>query len=228
MTTRQYDGWLLRFADGYTRRSNSVNPAYGSTLDVRRKVAQCEAIYTDWNVPICFRLTDAPHPSDLGALLTDSGYRIETPTSVQVIDLATIDGEDDPDLFSTPQLTDDWLADFTRMDLTAPHKISPMRQVMSLIQPQTCYMSLLQDGYTVAVGLAVRDGDYVGLYQVVTDEAYRRRGFGRAVVFGLLRWGKANGATIGHLSVVPDNIPAHTLYGKIGFREVYQYRYYVR
>jgi ribosomal protein S18 acetylase RimI-like enzyme len=49
-----------------------------------------------------------------------------------------------------------------------------------------------------------------------------------AVVMGLLRWGKANGATVAHLSVVPANRPALTLYEKIGFREVYQYRYYVR
>ena len=36
-----YDGWILRFADGYTRRANSVNPIYPSTHDLNEKIAYC-------------------------------------------------------------------------------------------------------------------------------------------------------------------------------------------
>ena len=164
----------------------------------------------------------------LGDILTEEGYTVETPTSVQTLDLAAVDPEDHPALHSSSRLTETWLADFARMDQTAPHKIAPMRQVMNLIQPQTCYMTLQQNGTTVAAGLGVCDEQYVGLYQIVTDERYRRRGLGMTVVLGLLGWGKTNGATVAHLSVVPANRPAHTLYQKIGFREVYQYRYYAR
>jgi len=37
-----YDGWVIRFADGHTRRANSVIPLYPSRQDPALKIAQCE------------------------------------------------------------------------------------------------------------------------------------------------------------------------------------------
>ena len=35
-----YDGWVLRFADGYTKRANSANSVYRSTLALAGKIAR--------------------------------------------------------------------------------------------------------------------------------------------------------------------------------------------
>src|SRR5258706_362475 len=40
LQTLLYDGWVLRFADGYTRRANSVNPLYPSARDVEHTAVQ--------------------------------------------------------------------------------------------------------------------------------------------------------------------------------------------
>ncbi len=45
LQTVLYDGWLLRFADGYTRRANSVNPIYPSAVPLADKIAACERAY---------------------------------------------------------------------------------------------------------------------------------------------------------------------------------------
>ena len=52
-----YDGWLLRFADGYTKRANSVNPVYRSNLEIDEKIKTCQEIYRNQGLPAVFRLT---------------------------------------------------------------------------------------------------------------------------------------------------------------------------
>lgn len=86
-------------------------------------------------------------------------------------------------------------------------------------------MSLQDGGKVVTVGLGVCDGKWVGLFDIVTDERYRRQGFGRAMVENLLAWGRMNGAQRAYLQVHRQNDPALALYDKIGFREVYRYWY---
>ena len=38
LQTMLYDGWVLRFSDGYTKRANSSNPLYGGVLSVDEKI----------------------------------------------------------------------------------------------------------------------------------------------------------------------------------------------
>ena len=39
-----YDGWILRFANSYTKRANSINPLYKASKNVYEKVARYEQI----------------------------------------------------------------------------------------------------------------------------------------------------------------------------------------
>ena len=47
LQTMLYAGWVLRFAAGYTRRANSINPLYGSTIEVGEKIQACERAFRD-------------------------------------------------------------------------------------------------------------------------------------------------------------------------------------
>jgi N-acetylglutamate synthase len=100
--------------------------------------------------------------------------------------------------------------------------------LLGLIVPTTGFATLRHDGETVAVGLAVREGDHVGLFDIVTAPSVRNQGIGRRLVSGLLRWGRDGGATRGYLQVMLTNEPARHLYETLGFREAYQYWYRVR
>src|SRR5262245_10648116 len=70
-----YDGWLLRFANGYTRRANSVSAIYTSTKETLEKIAFCEQTYATRGLNTVFKLTAAAEPGDLDALLADQGYQ---------------------------------------------------------------------------------------------------------------------------------------------------------
>src|SRR5690242_3932422 len=51
------DGWLLRFAEGHTRRANSINPRWQGSRDLRQKTADCEAAYRARGLPAIFRIS---------------------------------------------------------------------------------------------------------------------------------------------------------------------------
>src|SRR5688500_14558883 len=89
-----HDGWLLRFADGYTGRSNSVQPLYDGESDARAKIESCEQAYARVGIPCLFKMTDAARPAGLDARLESLGYRAFNHTSVQVLDLPGLDAGD--------------------------------------------------------------------------------------------------------------------------------------
>ena len=51
------DGWLLRFAEGHTRRANSINPLRQGSRDLRNKIADCEAAYRAQGLSAIFRIS---------------------------------------------------------------------------------------------------------------------------------------------------------------------------
>jgi hypothetical protein len=69
-----YDGWVVRFADGHTRRANSVNPLYPSLQDAAAKIMQCEQWYAERNLPTVFRLNSYTAPVSLDQLLDVVNY----------------------------------------------------------------------------------------------------------------------------------------------------------
>jgi N-acetylglutamate synthase len=77
----------------------------------------------------------------------------------------------------------------------------------------------------VARGRAAVDGDWVGLHDLWTDPAYRRRGLSSAVVAHLLDAAAAAGAMTAYLQVRLDNPAALALYEGLGFAPHHSYRY---
>ncbi len=82
-----YDGWILRFAEGYTKRANSVTALYASYLDVWSKITYCEGCYRERGLPTIFRLTPFAEPHDLDRVLHERGYQTLDPTLVMSLDL---------------------------------------------------------------------------------------------------------------------------------------------
>ena len=217
------DGWVLRFAGGHTRRANSVNPLYPSTLDIDEKIAYCEALYRAEGLPAVFKMTDAVNPPDLDAILEARGYQKSPATSVQTMRLNGLDAG--PPAIIETQRGGDWLEAYARMnDVPAYRRDLLGRMLDGLITPAG-YAAVELDGEIAAVGLGVLMQDYVGLFDIVTAAQARRQGLGRRIVSSLLQWGQSNGARHAYLQVVADNVPAVSLYHSLGFSEAYPYWY---
>ena len=223
-----YDGWLLRFADGYTRRANSENPLYASALEKDEKIDFCEELYRKRALPTVFKLTSAALPDTLDAALQAKGYQKDAPTSVQMLELEHVSLGPTAEVELKQELSTDWLAAFCDLSGVAPVHSQTLQRILSLISPEHCFAAIKQDQRIVACGLGVLQSGYIGLFDNVTDRDFRRRGYGRQIVENLLAWGRQNQAHHGYLQVMLNNAPALQLYANIGFVEQYQYWYRVR
>jgi N-acetylglutamate synthase len=232
LQTIHYDGWLLRFADGYTRRANSVNPLYGSSIDTAEKIRHCEDVYRSREQPVVFKLTTAARPTELDSILAEQGYVEEAPTSVQMLDLSSIPDPETTAVNIDTALTERWLSAFCRLNNVDSRHLPTMTRMLNNIIPARCFVALRQhsqlDAEIAAVGLAVLERGYMGLYDIVTAARVRTQGFGTQLVLHLLQWGRVNGALHAHLGVMCNNVPALHLYGKLGFQEIYRYWYRVK
>ncbi|WP_419873912.1 GNAT family N-acetyltransferase [Candidatus Pristimantibacillus sp. PTI5] len=227
LQTVVYDGWLLRFAEGYTKRSNSVNPLYGHTLELDAKIRECEERYAGQNLRTVFKITPFSQPAGLDEELALRGYELVDETIVKTIHLTDVQTPSFADVWLENELSESWLDALTIFSkLTDEHRTATRK--MLLQSPlQKCFALLHENGIPVACGYAVIEDGWVGLYDIITDPSKRNRGFGEQLVLHLLQWGKEQGAAEGYLLVVKNNKPANALYDKIGYSAQYEYWYRV-
>jgi N-acetylglutamate synthase len=221
LETQVYDGWILRFSNGYTGRANSVNPFDGSTLPLHEKIEYCERLYQERQLDMRFRMNEAVFPPELDAALEQRGYEYFSETHVLTCDLAQHPPITDERFQFSEMLSDKWLEVYTTMNGTPAQHIETLRAILLHIEPATCF-GFVGEG---AVGLAVRDGDFVGLFDIVVDAAQRRQGLGQGLVSSLMAWGQAQGANTAYLQVVAENAPAQALYARLGFTLHHKYWY---
>lgn len=224
LETQIYDGWILRFSKGYTGRANSVNPIDGSSLPLDEKIAHCEALYHERQLDMRFRMNEAVFPPELDSVLDERGYEFFSETHVLTCDLVQHPLLLDADFHFSDVLTDSWLEAYTTMNDTPSQHSDTLKAMLHKIEPDTCF-GFVDDA---AVGLAVRDSDFVGLYDIVVHPEKRRQGYGQKLVRSLMMWGKQQGATNAYLQVVAENAPAQTLYHQLGFHFHHKYWYRIK
>lgn len=222
------DGWVHRFAGGYTRRANSVNPLYPTTQALATKVARSEALYRERALPVVFKLTAASCPTGLDDFLADRGYVLDAQTSVQTRDLTQWPGESRGEVELEEAVTEPWFEAFCRASSLADQRRPIAWQMLHAIVPSAAFALIRREDQIVTCGFAVAQDGYVGFYDIVTDPRYRRRGLAGQLMQALLVWGQAQGAHTAYLQVMLNNPSALALYAGLGFREIYQYWYRVR
>ena len=91
--------------------------------------------------------------------------------------------------------------------------------MLQQIVPQHLLASLRDAGEMVACALGVRDGDHIGIFDLIVDPLRRNKGYGAALMAGMLNWGQMQGAHVAYLQVVEENVAARHLYDEeIGIR----------
>ena len=225
-----YDGWLIRLANGETRRTNSVNVIGAGSRRVDKKIAHCEQIYAAHGQPTYFRIRTFDDPA-LEDVLEARGYRAEDDTRTLYMDFAATPPETSPRAIDIREglPTDEWLAAHERFSGRSPRKDDMRRALIGLVALPIAFAAARDDnGKIVSVAYAALHDKLVSLQWVATDPMRRREGLSRATLNDLLMWAEKRGAEGACLQVVANNRPAIALYDSMGFsRELYSYHYRV-
>ncbi|WP_255205163.1 N-acetyltransferase [Actinomadura sp. BRA 177] len=217
--TQDIGGWLLRHADGVTKRANSVLPM-GDPGDVDLALERAERFYTELGLPTVFSMDAQARPEGLDGLLEASGYELVDPTIAMVADLAGPYARDGVEVAQAP--SKEWLDLWWSVDGRYDHQLPMAEKILTGVPAG--YASL--DG--VAVGRGVPQGEWLGIYAMAVAPEARRRGLGRRVLRALLAWGRDQGCERAYLVVVERNASARALYGAEGFVQAGGYHYRVK
>lgn len=219
------EGWLLRFAEGYSKRANAATPIVpGAKLDADliRHIAGC---FETRGIAPCFRLTGTEDPG-CDAALGAFGYELYDPSLVMVAELG-LDLEADEEVRIGRAPKPRWIAAAAAAYGGDKVNADKLGRIVRLIRQPAAFATLSVDEEDAAWGLAVAERGYVGLYDIVIAPHLRGLGLGRRLVRALLNWGREAGATRGYLQVREANEIAHQLYGSLGFETAYRYTHRV-
>jgi ribosomal protein S18 acetylase RimI-like enzyme len=225
-----YDGWLIRLANGETRRTNSVNVIGSGTSALEEKIGHCERIYEAHGQPAYFRIRSNDDPL-LEDVLEARGFRAEDETRTLYMDFDVTPPETSPRAIEIREgaPSQEWLKAHEAFCGRPPPKDDTRRRLLDLVALPIAFAAARdQQGNIVSVAYGALHDKLVSLQWVATDPAQRRRGFSRDTLNDLLMWAEKRGAEGACLQVVAVNRPAVKLYESMGFhRELYRYHYRV-
>ncbi len=220
-----YDGWLLGFRRGPTKRLRCVNPFYASTLPLPEKVEHCTRFYAAAGLPALFRLLPFSQPADLDAWLEREGWERFERTLVLRAPLENLHMPSVPVADVTIMPVPEWQEPVAGLLKILPeHLAQSVERARAYPLPHAGAI-LCRDGEAVACGLVKFEADHAGLFAVNTAEAHRGLGYGRSIVTALLAEAQRRDARFAYLQVSADNAPALAVYDHFAFATVYDYWY---
>lgn len=217
--------WLLRAADGFTGRANSVLPLGEPDRPMPAALEFVTWWYAARGLPALIQVP-LPLAAVLDATLAGAGWRSFNPTAVLVADVADMlaacpEQPPLPPVRHAPRPDATWLAGYRYRGRDLPEAAV---QVLTRAAEPTFAAVDDADG-PVAVARGVVDQGWLGVTALTVAERVRRRGMGRHVMRELALWGRSRGAERIYLQVAEDNAPALRLYAGLGFGPHHRYHY---
>ena len=227
------DGWVLRFADGYTRRANSatpLDPGQDGPAALSARIAACEALYAAQGLPALVR-TRSFGDAALAAALSARGYRAEGLSAVLWMPLGPDAGSGraaEGVELSEARPGPGWLDAQARL---SGCDVAARARILDAVAVPCAFAGARADrpgSPLAAVAFGAVHGGVACLHMVTTDPAFRRRGLSRRVASALLAWARDRaGAREAGLQVAAENAGALALYAGLGFRtELFRYQYH--
>lgn len=226
-----FEGWLLRAAEGFTGRANSVLPLGEPDLPLDQALTQVTQWYARRGLPAQFQVP-LPWRKSLDDALARRGWTANNPTSVMVADVGDVLINTSADAGLPPVQWSHvprpvWIDAYRYRGATLP----PVAAAVLAMADQPVFAEVVDpenpDGPLLAVGRSALDEGWVGITALDVARSARRRGLGRHVTRALLEHAQQRGCRHAYLQVAAENAAARALYEGMGFIEHHTYHYRV-
>jgi N-acetylglutamate synthase len=226
LETIEDGSWTARFAQGYTKRANSIH-----SLDLAddgragERIAALAENYRERGLRPVFRVTPLASPGIVAAL-DAMGWDNYEPSLVLSMELTKRQRlVSAPTKYFEPS-DPEWRQIQSAMAGYAPQATETLGKILDQITVPARGVVVYDDAYQPAgAALAVNAESCAVFLNVVVDPAKRGQGFGRAVMHAGLNWTSQMGATDAAIQVLADNEVALALYRSLGFTQIYDYHY---
>jgi N-acetylglutamate synthase len=220
-------GWWLRHAPNCSWWVGTVLP-HGDDAppgELERRIAGAEAFYAARGTVARFQISPGACPERLDALLAERGYRRQSPVSLRVADTAEVLERTGP--YAPVVRVDDhpsraWFAVWHAVNGGGGRS---ERDLLARVPRPSAYACAVAGEQVVAVGRAVADDGWTGVFGMATLPRARGGGAARGVLAALACWAGTRGTRRMYLQVEGGNTPALRLYERAGFRERCGYHY---
>lgn len=232
-----HDGhWLWRFADGYTKRANSLNfldPADGA--DAGPRLDRAAGASRRHGIPFVVR-TSPLTPPEVFEELDRRGFETfeESLMLWRRLD-ATAPGEGAGEAIgaaTTAGVTigpvDDpaWIEAQAALSGYSAATRAALATIIGAYAVPAFGLTLVDDGEPVASAILAIASGVACLTNLITDPTKRRRGFAARLMAAAIAKARAEGATLACHAVIATNEPARALYARTGYVERYRYHYH--
>src|SRR6516225_7424641 len=142
-----FDGWLLRFSEGLTRRANSANPLRPLP---HADLPACELLYRRQKLPTIFRVLSLIAPS-VDEQLASAGYTDEGDSCVLYGGIDEIEMGPDPDVCLLSKPNPEWFRVMAALQNHTIEQASIYQRIVGQIAIPASFVALFANGEVVAL-----------------------------------------------------------------------------
>jgi ribosomal protein S18 acetylase RimI-like enzyme len=215
-----FDGWILRFFYPYTYRCNCIYPLKKGYMKTTTKIQKCASIYQQKGFKFLFQIM--PNDSRLDILLQTSGYQKKKQTRWMVMNLDNLPEKKQRHKCHI-MASKDWLKNRHEIAGYSQIEASIYESFYRAIHVKTYPMVLFVNQAPVSCGLGIQVGQYFGIFDIRTKQAYKRQGYASILIQSICERALQNGARLAQLHVAKENHAAINMYKKLGFSTICDY-----
>lgn len=211
-------GWWLRHSPGDAWWVSAVLPH-----DRENRVAEAEEFCAEREAEPRFQITPGVCADDLDTTLELRGYEKSHEMTLQIASTADVIRQSRADAGAVAtRPTDEWLHAWHAV---TTRDVNAERDLLGRVESPSAYAYATADGEVVAVGRAVAENGWAGVFGMATLPHARGQGAARSVLAALASWAAARESNHMYLQMEKGNSSAFRLYERSGFREVCTYHY---